>query len=189
MADAGDPESTGELLDRARAGDGVALERLCARHLHPLRRWAAGRLPRWARSTADTDDLVQDVVIQTLKRIDVFVSRRPGALQAYLRQSVMNRIRDEVRRTARAPVVELQDLEDVRDSPLDAAIGRETVDRYERALGRLRPAEREAIIGRLEMGYTYEELATALGKASADAARKAATRALVRLAEVMGDDP
>src|SRR5687768_16960830 len=156
MAEAGHPESTGELLDRARAGDAAALERLCARHLHPLRRWATGRLPRWARSTADTDDLVQDVVIQTLKKIDVFVSHRPGALQAYLRQSVMNRIRDEVRRTAREPVdVSLQELEDLGQSPLDAAIGREAVDRYERALGRLRPAERESIIGRLEMGYTY----------------------------------
>ena len=188
MADVDQPESTGELLDRARAGDAVALERLCARHLHPLRRWATGRLPRWARSTADTDDLVQDVVIQTLKKIDAFVYRRPGALQAYLRQSVLNRIRDEVRRAARQPVVELEDLDECAVSPLDAAIGAEAVERYERALGRLRPADREAIIGRLEMGYTYEELAAALGKNTADAARKAATRALVRLAEVMGDD-
>ena len=180
------PESTGELLDRARAGDGMALERLCARHLHPLRRWATGRLPRWARSTADTDDLVQDVVIQTLKKIDVFVNRRPGALQAYLRQGVINRIRDEVRRSAREPAVAMLDGQDVGGSPLDAAIGREAVDRYERALARLRPAEREAIIGRLEMGYTYEELAEVMGKPSADAARKAAERALLRLAEAMG---
>jgi DNA-directed RNA polymerase specialized sigma24 family protein len=33
------------------------------------------------------------------------------------------------------------------------------------------------------LGYSYEELADALGKPTADAARKAARRALVRLAE------
>ena len=188
MADADHPESTGELLERARAGDGLALERLCARHLHPLRRWATGRLPRWARSTADTDDLVQDVVIQTLRKLDAFVYRRPGALQAYLRQSVLNRIRDEVRRTARQPTVKFSGHETGLDSPLESAIGRESVERYERALGRLRPAEREAIICRLEMGYTYDELAAVLGKPTADAARKAAARAVIKLAEAMGHD-
>jgi RNA polymerase sigma-70 factor (ECF subfamily) len=70
-------------------------------------------------------------------------------------------------------------------SPLEQAIGREAVERYERALQRLRPEEREAIIGRIEMGHSYEELAEALGKPTADAARKAAQRALVRLVEEM----
>jgi RNA polymerase sigma-70 factor (ECF subfamily) len=70
-------------------------------------------------------------------------------------------------------------------SPLEEAIGRETVESYERALTRLKPEEREAIIARVEMGYSYEELAEALGKPTPDAARKAAQRALVRLAEEM----
>jgi DNA-directed RNA polymerase specialized sigma24 family protein len=35
------------------------------------------------------------------------------------------------------------------------------------------------------MGYSYEELADALGKPSSEAARKAAKRALVRLAREM----
>ena len=36
------------------------------------------------------------------------------------------------------------------------------------------------------MGYTYQELADVLGKPSSEAARKAAERALIRLAEEMG---
>ena len=56
---------------------------------------------------------------------------------------------------------------------------------YEEALQRLRPEEREAIIARVELGYTYQEMAEALGKPSPEAARKAAQRALVRLAEEM----
>jgi RNA polymerase sigma-70 factor (ECF subfamily) len=76
-------------------------------------------------------------------------------------------------------------LVDPGPSPLEEAIGREATERYETALATLRPEEREAIIGRIELGYTYEELAAALGKPSGDAARKAAERALVRLVEEM----
>jgi RNA polymerase sigma-70 factor (ECF subfamily) len=183
----GDPESTFYLIERARAGDQEAIERLFARHLKPLRRWISGRLPKWARDMADTDDLVQDSLLQTFKRIGAFEPRRVGALQAYLRQAVLNRLRDELRRKGRRPdETDLDGLEiQGAQSPLEEAIGREAVDRYERALHRLRPEEQEAIIARVEMGYTYEELAEALGKPTADAARKAAQRAVMRLAEEM----
>lgn len=182
-----DSESTFDLIDRAKAGDQRAIERLFARHLKPLQRWAKGRLPQWARDLADTEDLVQDVLLQTFKRIDNFEVRRVGALQAYLRQAVVNRVRDELRRKARQPdETDLNGLElELSPSPLEEAIGGEAVERYQQALQRLRPEEREAIIGRIEMGYSYEELAQVLGKPSGEAARKAAQRALVRLAEEM----
>lgn len=180
-------ESTFELIERVRGGDRDALERLVARHAGPLRRWVSGRLPRWARDVADTDDLVQDTLLRTFKRIEAFEPRGVGALHAYLRQAVLNRVREELRRKGRTPA--RLDLDDVAlesgDSPLDEAIGRETLDRYEAALARLRPADREAVVGRVEMDCTYEELATALGKPTAEAARKAARRALLRLAEEM----
>lgn len=182
-----DSESTFDLIDRAKAGDQRAIERLFDRHLKPLQRWAKGRLPQWARDLADTEDLVQDVLLQTFKRIDNFEVRRVGALQAYLRQAVVNRVRDELRRKARQPeATDLNGLElELSPSPLEDAIGREAVERYQRALQVLKPEEREAIIGRIEMGYSYDELAQVLGKPSADAARKTAQRALVRLAEEM----
>jgi RNA polymerase sigma-70 factor (ECF subfamily) len=183
-----DLESTFELIARARAGDQAAIDRLFQLHFQPLRRWASGRLPRWARDLADTDDLVQETLIQTFRRIESFEPRRVGALQAYLRQAILNRIRDELRRKGRRPAIgELDDVEaEQAASPLELAIGREAVERYERALATLRPEEREAIIGRVEMGYTYPELADVLGKTSAEAARKAAERALMRLAGEMG---
>ena len=150
-------------------------------------RWATGRLPRWARDLADTQDLVQEAVLQTFKRIDEFEPRREGALQAYLRQAVMNRIRDELRRHGRkAGVTELDsNVPDEAPSPLEEAIGRQMTDRYEQALTRLKPEDREAIIARVEMGYSNDELADALGKPTPDAARKAAQRALIRLAAEM----
>jgi RNA polymerase sigma-70 factor (ECF subfamily) len=180
-------DSTFQLISRAKLGDQDAIDRLFARHLKPLQRWASGRLPKWARDLADTDDLVQETLLQTFKRIGTFEPRRVGALQAYLRQAVLNRVRDELRRKARRP--EAADVDGVEDvaarSPLEEAIGRQAVEDYEEALGRLKPEEREAIIARVEIGYTYEELAEALGKPSAEAARKAARRALLRLAEEM----
>jgi RNA polymerase sigma factor (sigma-70 family) len=182
-----DPESTFRLIERARAGDQQALERLFARHLKPLQQWASGRLPKWARDLADTDDLVQDTLLKTFKRIEGFEPRRVGALQAYLRNAVLNRLRDELRRKGRAPAatnVDDIDLE-AAESPLEDAIGREAVEAYEQALQQLKPEEREAIIARVELGYSYEELAVALNKPTADAARKTAQRALVRLAEEM----
>lgn len=180
-------ETTLELLARARQGDDGAIEQLFSRHLRPLQRFARGRLPGWARDLADTDDLVQDVLLQTFKRLDAFEPRHPGALQAYLRQAVMNRLRDELRRQARTPERDdAQSIElDSRGSQLEEAVGLEVMAAYEQALSRLRVEEREAVIGRLEMGFSYEELAIALDKPTADAARKAAQRALVRLAEEM----
>jgi RNA polymerase sigma-70 factor (ECF subfamily) len=182
-----DLDSTFALLERARQGDAEAVERLFTRHLKPLQRWASGRLPQWARDLADTDDLVQDTLLRTFKRLEDFEPRRVGSLQAYLRRAVLNRLRDELRRKGRQPeATDLDGLEyDLSQSSLEEAVGRETVEEYEQALGKLKPEEQEAIIGRIEMGYSYEELSQVLGKPTPDAARKAAQRALVRLAEEM----
>jgi RNA polymerase sigma-70 factor (ECF subfamily) len=180
-------ESTFDLIEQVRRGDRESLERLMARHLVPLRRWVSGRLPRWARDLADTDDLVQDTLLRTFTKIEDFEVRGVGALQAYLRQAVMNRLRDELRRKGRAPVLVAEEGLDLEadGSPLEDAIGREAFRRYQAALARLRPEEREAIIGRVEMDYSYAELAEILGKPTPDAARKTAQRALLRLAEEM----
>jgi RNA polymerase sigma-70 factor (ECF subfamily) len=78
-----------------------------------------------------------------------------------------------------------EQVEGADASPLDIAIGREAADRYETALQRLKPDEREVLIARVELGMSFEEVAAAVGKPSADAARKAVSRALLRLADEM----
>ena len=181
-------EATLQLLQRARGGDRDAVDTLIARYLPRLRRWARGRLPIWARDVADTDDIVQEAVLRTFARIDEFEPQREGALQAYLRQAILNRIRDELRRGAgRAPSVPLDpNSPDPGASPFEHAVGTEMAERYEKALASLSASDREAIVARVELGGTYDEVAVALGKSSADAARMAVGRALVRLAEGMG---
>jgi len=181
-----DAASSLDLLARAQAGDRSAMDALMARYLPRLRRWASGRLPVRARGMADTEDLVQDALLQTLKRIDGFQPRHEGALQAYLREAVMNRLRDHLRSAARRPAGEDADVPGNGASPLEIAIGLEAVERYERALASLRPDDRAAIVARVEMDCSNEEIAAALEKPSANAARMAVERALVRLAREMG---
>ena len=180
-------DSTSTLIDRARAGDRAALDALFARCCPPLLRWARGRLPRWARDLADTQDVVQEALLQTFKHLETIDARGEGALQAYLRQAVLNRIRDHIRRVGRRPQETMLDSqhEDSGPSPLEQAVGVESVERYEAALSRLSEADRILIVASVELGYSYEQLAEATGRASPDAARKAARRALVKLAEEM----
>lgn len=184
-----DGDSSTRLLARARSGDSSALEALFARYVPALQRWASGRLPRWARDSRDTADLVQDAALQTLRHVPTFRPTRKGALQAYLRQAVMNLIRDDVRRAGRRPAAQtLRDVVSRDASPLDEAIDRDAALRYERGLQRLRLEERAAIVYRIERGYDYEQLATALGKPTAGAARVAVIRAIAKLAEEMRRD-
>ena len=180
-------ESSMDLVRRAHDGDMAAQNDLCARYLPRLQRWAHGRLPAWARGALDTQDLVQDTFIQVLRRIGEFEPRHEGAFNGYLRQALLNRVRDEIRRAHRhAPAEPLDAGRPTPDpSPLEEAIGQEALDRYEAALARLRPDDREALILRIEMRYPYAEIATALDKPSVAAAQMAVSRALVRLAEEM----
>jgi len=180
-------ESSFDLLLRARDGDDDALGRLCSRYLPRLQRWAHGRLPVWARSATETQDLAQETLIQAIRNIKRFEPRHEGAFQAYLRQTLLNRIRDEIRRgRRRGPTDALDTSEPARSpSPLEEAIGQEALDRYETALQNLRPEDREAIIARIEMGLDYAEVAEVLGKPSIAAAHMAVSRALVKLAKEM----
>jgi RNA polymerase sigma factor (sigma-70 family) len=182
-----DPESSFELILRAQAGDETAVNRLLARYRPRLQRWASGRLPRYARGMADTDDLVQDALIGTFKNFSRFEHRGEWALQAYLRQAVSNRIRDELRRHDVRPQLEAipEQMPASDPSPLEAAVGEQLFSRYEQALETLDADEREAVIARLELGCSYQEIAALVDRPSADAARMFVARVVARLAARM----
>ena len=178
-------EPTIELVVRAQDGDRGAVEALLQRSLPHLRRWAHGKLPAAARGKLDTGDLVQETVLHVLRRLDTFQPRHVGAMQAYLRQSVMNLIRDEVRRIGRHPApIELpHDMPADTRSPYEEAVRAEDVSRYHVALSKLPSRDRELIVARIEAQWTYEEIARRFGMRTSDAARMAVTRALGRLME------
>ena len=181
-------EPTIELVLSARTGNRLALEALLERCLPPLTRWAHGRLPAHARGTLDTGDLVQEAAMHVLARLDKFEPRHVGAMQAYLRLSVINRIRDEIRRFGRRPeAVELTiDPPSDDTSPLEAVIREEAYERYRAALERLRTRDREMVVARIEVQWSIPEIAHRFGMASVDAARVAVCRSLKRLTAQLG---
>ncbi len=183
-------ESTTVLLGRARAGDTAARDRLFARVLPPLRRWAHQRMPSSARDLHDTEDLVQVTMLRAFQRLDHFDPRGPGAFLGYLRQILLNAIRDELRRAGRRPGHDELDpaLADPGPSALERVLGRDALAHYERALAALEDEPREAVIMRIELGFSHQEIADALGKPTANAARMVVARALVTLAEGMRRD-
>ncbi len=184
-------EPTMELVVKARLGDRAAVEALLQRCLPPLKRWAHGRLPAAARGYLDTGDLVQDAALHLVRRLDLFEPQHVGAMQAYLRQSVINKIRDEVRRIGRNPSpVELPDeLPSNRTSPLETATQAEEYQRYRDALVDLSPKDREMIVARIEIQWTLGEIRERFGLPTADAARMAVTRALQRLTKRLTANP
>jgi RNA polymerase sigma-70 factor, ECF subfamily len=178
-------EPTIELVVRAREGDRLAVEALLQRSIPSLRRFAHGRLPAAARGSLDTGDLVQETVLHVLRRLDTFEPRHVGAMQAYLRQSVINRIRDEVRRIGRHPTpVDLpEDLASEIPSPLEEAVRAEAYDRYRAVLAQLSPRDREMVVARIEAQWNLGEIAQRFNMRTVDGARMAVTRALRRLME------
>jgi len=176
-------EPTIELVVRARTGDRLAVEALLQRSIPQLKRWAHGKLPPAARNSLDTGDLVQETVLHVLRRLDMFEPRHVGAMQAYLRQSVLNRIRDEVRRIGRHPTsIELpDDMPSEEPSPEEQAVQAEAVSKYCEALGMVSPRDRQLVVARVEAQWTYHEIAKHFTMPTADAARMAVSRALRRL--------
>jgi RNA polymerase sigma factor (sigma-70 family) len=187
---AGDPRTatSQRLLVRARRGDASAMGWLVARCLPDLHRWAHRRLPRWVRSAADTNDLIQDAVLGTLARLDAFQPQGRRALASYLRTAVRNRIADEHRRAARwIPSAEIVDaLASDAASPLQLAIRTQTKRRYHEALAQLSTRDQQLIVAHFELDYSHAQLGCMIGR-SPHAARMALTRAIGRLAARMRD--
>lgn len=179
-----------ELVIRANAGDDAAVAALYERYKPRLQRWAHNRLPPMARGALQTEDLAQDTLTHVLGHLSAFNPRHEGAFQGYVRTALMNRIRDVARSQKRRGTRDSLDDQLLAEdaSPLDVAIGRETLDRYDRALERLRPEDRELIIARIEMGLSYEDMRAMFERASVGAVHMALSRALVKLAEEMAHE-
>ena len=183
--------SESRLLQRVRRGSRGAAEVLFGRYGSWLRRCIRGRLPQRVRNSVDTSDVVQETLRYTFARLDWFESKRASALRAYLRRVAENRIRDELRRATRRRDA-IAPEQPFRASEAGAPQLRQLADddawrRYLDGLRRLRPRERRLIVGRVELGYNYRQLALLERLPSTDAARMALRRALIRLSDVMAD--
>ena len=136
----------------------------------------------------DTQDLVQDTILSSLRHLDHFESRHEGALKADLRQAWS---------TASATKRAVSERSAPRTRRLTAfGRGIPARDRYRPRRGRTvrgRAAAIEAGGSRSDHrpdrdATDYQEIAITLDKPTADAARVAVTRALARLMEQF-DEP
>ena len=167
----------------AGAAESPSVDNLVQGCLPSVQRWAHGRLPRGSRGDFDTKDLVQEAALRMLKRRALFEPRHAHAVQAYMRRTVMNLVRDEARRLARRPeTVDLgDDLPCDQTGPLEITIRRELRARYEDALRTMRPKDRRLIVASMEEERHVSEIARLFGLPSPAAARMAVSRAIRRL--------
>ena len=190
---AGFPEGDSEqrLFERAREGSHSALGALFGRYTPWLRHWTRGRLPAWARDGIDTDDLVQDALHQALPRVPNLRSAHSAALRLYLRRMIENQISDQLRRaTVRLNALtpsEAPQLSDEAAPQFRQLVGNEIWERYLEGLKALTPRHRRLVVGRLEFGYSYRQLALIEKLSTPDAARMAVRRGLVNLSRIMRD--
>jgi len=163
--------------------DSVAVDSLVQSCLPSVQQWAHGRLPSAARGEFDTVDLVQEAALRMLKRGRRFEPRHAFAVRAYLRQIVLNLIRDKARRLMRrGESVELcEDVASDQSGPVEFAERAELRAYYEAGLRSLRPRDRRLVIAKLQEERKPKDIAREFGLSSPDAARMAVTRALRRL--------
>ena len=146
-------------------------------------------MPARARDLSDTDDIVQITLMRAIAHIADIRASRPGAFLAYLRNTLLNYIRDELRRVVRRPEgAELHDEMEDEDKPslVDEMIGLDRLETYEKALARLPKRQQELVIFRVEFGLDYHEIAAEVGS-TPDAVRVMLSRALSVIAKDMDD--
>ena len=174
------PGSTAVLIAQVRGGNPTARERLAGRYLEALRGFAHGRLPGKARDLMDTDDLVQVTVLRALDKVHAVDAQRKGNFLAYMRKILVNKVRDEIRRASKTPQMEALSptVPSNAPTPFDDLLERDSILAYHRALSRLSTRQREALILRIEHGFSYQQVADEIGSPSANAARMIISRGL-----------
>lgn len=189
-------ERTADLLERARAGDRDAFDRLFARALPRLRWLADLRLGPELRARLAPDDVVQETYAAALPLLPSFEPRGEGALVRWLFALAENRIRALAahhgalhrRATAGGPAdAALALAADPTTGPCTRAARLELRGRVGRALARLAGDEREALVLRVLQGRPLAEVAAQLER-SESAVRRLVARALERVGRSLGED-
>jgi RNA polymerase sigma-70 factor (ECF subfamily) len=193
--------ATRDLLLRWHDGDQDALAELVQQDLPWIEARVHRRLGPLLRRRHDTQDIVQNTLVEVLKSGPRFVLSDRGHLRALLARMVENVLRVQAnhhqahRRDLRrevppqssfADTVPDLDLAADATSPPQAAERSETRDWVRLALEFLEPDDRRAVIWRDYDDLGFAEIAARLGVAE-DAARMRYRRALPRLARVLQD--
>jgi len=149
-----------ELLAACRAGKAAALNELVRRYHGAVLRVCVSLI-----GSRDVDDVVQEVFIKILRRLDTFAGR--SAFFTWIYEITVNQCRDELRRRKRRRWFSLQSLptETVESFKADEVAASERLETEElhghlrAALNQLETKYRELIVLRDLEGLSYEEIA------------------------------
>jgi RNA polymerase sigma-70 factor (ECF subfamily) len=179
----------------ARSGSPAALGRLLQHYRDYLLRVAHDELPTGLTQKVAQSDLVQETFLQACHDFAAFSGESEWELRGWLRQILLNNLRDAERRYFTAAKrsldreLSLQEHSDVArnvarydQTPSGRMISAESRSSLLSALDRLTPEYRRVIELRSLEGHSFETLGKALGR-SPGAARKIWLRAVVKLAE------
>jgi RNA polymerase sigma-70 factor (ECF subfamily) len=169
-----------QLVDRARAGDIAARQRLYRQHVNGVFRTVRGLL----RSHAEAEDVTQDAMLTVLTNLDRYSPRSGIRFAAWLTTVAVNTARRRFRR--RRPELtatgELPDLASDADDPGDDIDRARRRSALLRALAELEPREREIVSLRYGAELDASEIAAQLKLEPANV-RKILERVRVRLGE------
>jgi RNA polymerase sigma factor (sigma-70 family) len=170
------------LLNRIQSGDQSAIDQLVKIYYPILLNWAKGRMPFYHRDLVETSDIVHEALMSVIKKMDVLKAERTGAFFAYLRTTILNRIRREISQSKVRPQANANTL---NQSQLLHSDHLDLLMQYDQALEQLDEPEREAVMMRFEFGLSFEEVAKLIDKPTADAARMFIKRSLLKLTQFM----
>jgi RNA polymerase sigma-70 factor (ECF subfamily) len=191
-------KTTQHLVILAKKGDRTALDQLCQVYGERVHWIVRFRMGGEIRSKLDSMDVVQDAFVVALQDLEDFTYRDEGGFLRWMSKIVENRIRDNMKKlhadkrnihkeiplrnglptTKRSSVGTTGPI--VMTTPSVIISKREDLDKLEKAIDKLRPEYREAIILRKIEGLSYKEIGDRLGK-SADAVGMLVSRAMVAL--------
>jgi RNA polymerase sigma-70 factor (subfamily 1) len=191
------------LFRQAQAGELTAFDRLFGRYYNRVHAIVRARLGPGLRRELESDDILNEAMIQAIQGFDKFEVSSKSKLIALFAGIVENRIKAAARharaakrnRAVERALDHVQTslsngsirLEPIADTslPIEKAAKGEQRSRLHEAMAQLSDDQRRAIALREYAEASWQEIAEELGQPTPDAARMFHARALVQLKKLM----
>jgi RNA polymerase sigma-70 factor (ECF subfamily) len=190
-------DATVHLLRAARGGDRSAMDALFVRYYPITMRIVELRLGRRIRGNVESEDVVQESLLDVFRGLDHFEMRSDGDFRNWLARIVEHNVRDRFRRVGAekrgggrerrfadltSTSLSASLLPDGAGTPSGNAAAAELEERIQHVLmNLLQDPYREVIILRKLCGMSYEEVAKSMGYESTGTVRSLYTRAMEKL--------
>lgn len=190
-----------DLVNRAMAGEPLALNRLLLLHYGTLSARVQKRIPTRLRAVITPEDVLQEAFAEAFRTMASFRPEGPNAFYRWLVTIADHRLLDAIRahraakrgggrqavNLAQSSIAPLVDLVAITErTPSDSAAGHEAAAAVQVGLAGLRSDYREALTLRYLQGLPVAEAAARMGRTES-AMHKLCSRALQALRESMGD--